>query len=184
MRIEVTSAPTIYSELTTELCVAHCRAYSNAAEVSLFDVYKKAAFALCEKYCGRKFNNGSYKIFLNGYENIWLPNPKATNVVVKVKLLGATELTVMDAAEYVIDESGIEPMLVFVGSNLPSVESKDSVVVEYDSVIDADVKAIVLQSCLDLVSMMYETRSVADKRVQTYLEWKLDHLRVYNLAIA
>jgi hypothetical protein len=42
----------------------------------------------------------------------------------------------------------------------------------------------VLQSCLDLVSMMYETRSVTDKRMQTYLEWKLDHLRVYNILIA
>lgn len=184
MRIEVTSAPTIYAELTVATCVAHCRAYSNAAEVSLFDIYIKAAFSLCEKYCGRKLNNGSYKIFLNAYENIWLPNPRATNVLVKVKLLGETEFSTLAETNYVIDESGIEPMLIFTGSNLPSIESKDSVVIEYDSVIDADVKNIVLQSCLDLVAMMYETRSVADKRVQTYLEWKLDHLRVYNLAIA
>jgi hypothetical protein len=184
MRIEETSASGIYPELSIELCVAHCRAYSNVAEVSLFDIYSKAAFALCEKYCGRKLNDGAYKIFLNSYENIWLPNPKATNVIVKVKLLGSTELSVLDADKYVIDESGIEAKLIFISSNLPSIENKDSVVIEYESWIDDSVKNIVLQSCLDLVSMMYETRSVTDKRMQTYLEWKLDHLRVYNILIA
>lgn len=183
MRIEVISAPAIYSELTTDLCIAHCRAYSNVAEITLFDTYRKAAFSLCEKYTGRRLNNGSYKVFLNNYENVWLPNPRATNVIVKIKKLGETALTVLADTEYYIEEGGIEPCLVFSGE-LPQIESKDSIVIEYDSVVDSDIKNIVLQACLDLVGMMYEVRSVSDKRHQTYIEWKLDHLRISNLAIA
>lgn len=184
MRFEVITAPTIYTELTVATCVAHCRAYAVESEQSLFQIYINAAFALCEKYCGRKLNNGSYKITLDGYENIWLPNPKAKNVVVKTKLLGETSFTVLDEKYYSIDESGIESYLIFDSVNLPAVETKNSITIEYDSEVQSEVRAIVLQACLDIVAMMYESRNVNDKRSQTYLEWKLDHLRVNNLMIA
>lgn len=152
-------------------------------EDSLIQGLLNASILWADGVCKRTFPKNTYEVYFESLVDIYLPNaPISTITSLSYIAEGDSIYTVINSANYLLDNGKIEPTIQFINEyELPQLAKRiDAVKVTYSGgfqVLPENVNTAIMLK----LNSLYDNRAEENKRFLTTAEYLLMPHRIYNV---